>query len=296
MVGTDGDLGRNAGIAAAAAVVVTLPWLIGVIGTHGFEALTSPANRFEPLVGLIRIGNLAFSGAPFMDVFAVFGVVGVIVATIRGPRRIPLLLLLTYLAGRGRRRVPGCGAVVAARRHRCRGAGRRHHPGRPAAGSAAGAVVLLLALIGSVGSVADGSSKLHALSAGHLEAMGWAGQHRPESVAIVLRPGVWGDDEISEWPRTGRPPQPRDGAGQRVARSGEAFESSFAIHNAIRDCSGATVGCYAEIDGGAVSSSPRASWRAVLAGGLLPGAAGDRRAAYGVIYDGPGATIAIPGG
>ena len=216
---------RNAGIAAAAAVLVALPWLVGVIGTHGFEALTSPANRFEPLVGLIRIGNLRFSGAPFMDVFAVFGAAGAIVAAIRGPRRIPLLLLLTYLAGAG-----GGEFLAAVPWSLCAGIGVAalievaiREPvsvARRNAAIATGAVVVFLAVVASLASGAEGSSKLHALSADHHTAMALGRrQHRSDRRGPGTDRGRVGrrrDQRVAARPATA--PQHRHRAGLRMAR------------------------------------------------------------------------------
>ncbi len=196
---------RNAAVAGAVALVVTLPWLVGVLATHGADALASPANRLQPLTGLIQLGNLRFSGAPFMDVFAVVGAVGVLVAVLPGPRRVALLLLLTYLAGAGGgaflAAVPwalACGigleAIVRVAVPNERTSTRR------ALVAGAAAVVLFLALIGSLGSVADGSSKLHALNADHLDAMAWLAANTDEEASVLVPvAGVWGDDEMSEW-------------------------------------------------------------------------------------------------
>ena len=56
-------------IAMRGAAVVAFPWLHGVVGTRGLDALGGAGHRFDPLTGLIRMLNLRFSGAPFMDVF-----------------------------------------------------------------------------------------------------------------------------------------------------------------------------------------------------------------------------------
>jgi hypothetical protein len=294
-----GTWARNAGIAAAAAVVVALPWLIGVVGTHGIEALASPANRLEPIVGLIRMGNLRFSGAPFMDVFAVLGVVGAVVATLRGPRRIPLLLLLTYLVG------PGGGEFLAAVPWALLGGlgvgalvDLVSPMGRPVR-LAVGAVLLFLALIGSVGSVADGSSKLHALTADHLDAMAWAADNLPaDAVVIVPTSDVWGDDELSEWfPALAR--RSSLGTVQGSEWLGvDGFRRQLEAHDAIRGCDGGTVTCYAAIDAGAVIFVPKGRLAGPLSSSdccpaLRETVTGE---GYRIVYDGLGATIAVPDG
>lgn len=296
---------RNAAIAGAVAVAVGLPWLIGVIATNGVGSLASPANRFEPLVGLIRMTNLRFSGAPFMDVAAVAGVVGVLAAVVRGPRRVPLFLLLVYLSGAG-----GGEFLAATPWALAAGIGiaalvevamPRHSSGlvRRFAAAGIGGVAIFLALVGSLASSAEGSSKLHALSAGHHQAMAWLADNTdPHASVLVPTAGVWGDDEISEWlPALGHRHSIGTVQGSEWLGA-EAFEARLALHGRIRDCAGSTVACYAEIDPGALIFIPKGQ----LAGPFSPGeccpALRESLAAggYRVLYDGPGATIAAPEG
>jgi hypothetical protein len=167
------------------------------------------------------------------------------------------------------------------------------------AGALAAAVVLLLALIGSLGAAADGSSKLHALSHGHLDAMAWlAANTDEEAVILVPTAGVWGDDEVSEWlPSLAE----RHSAGTVQGSEWlgvEGFERQLATHNSIRDCSGSTADCYRRIDPEALLFIPKGQ----LGGPFSPGDCCPalretvEQAGYRLIYDGPGATIARPGG
>jgi len=295
---------RNAAIAGAVAVAISLPWLIGVSATNGIGSLASPANRFEPLVGLIRMTNLRFSGAPFMDIAAVVGVVGVLVAAVRGPRRVPLFLLLVYLAGAGGGEflaatpwalAAGIGiaalAEVATPRHTS-GRVRRY------AAAAIGAVAIFLALVGSLASPAEGSSKLHPLSAGHHQAMAWLAENTDAHAAVLVPTGgVWGDDEVSEWlPALGHRRSIGTVQGSEWLGA-EAFEARLAVHDRIRDCAGSSVACYAEIDPEAILFIPKGQ----LGGPFSPGDCCPAlretlsAAGYEVIFDGPGATIAAPG-
>lgn len=296
---------RNAAIAGAVAVAISLPWLIGVIATNGIGSLTSPANRFEPLVGLIRMTNLRFSGAPFMDVAAVVGVVGVLVAVVRGPRRVPLFLLLIYLAGAG-----GGDFLAATPWALAAGTGiaalvevatPRHSSGRVRryAAAAIGAVAIFLALVGSLASGAEGSSKLHALSADHHRAMAWLADNTDADAAVLVpTAGVWGDDEVSEWlPALGHRHSIGTVQGSEWLGA-EAFEARLAVHQRIRDCAGSTIACYTEIDPSATVFIPKGQ----LGGPFSPGDCCPAlreslaSAAYQVLYDGPGATIAAPDG
>lgn len=293
---------RNAAIAGAAAVVVVLPWLIGVVSTHGIEALTNAAYRFEPVVGLIRMVNLRFSGAPFMDVFAVVGAAGLLVAALRGPRRIPLLLLLTYIAGSGGgdflaavswALACGIGAAALIRVAMPEESART----RRLLVSGAAAVVLFLALIASLGSAADGSSKLHALTRPQLDAMAWLAEHAdPGASVLVPTAGVWGDDEVSEWlPALAL--RHSVGTVQGSEWLGvDGFTGQLATHDAIRDCAGATVACYADVAPEALIFIPKGQ----LGGPFSPGdccpALRETLAGHGyeVVYDRAGATIAAP--
>jgi hypothetical protein len=118
--------------------------------------------------------------------------------------------------------------------------------------------------------------------------------------ARVLVPvaGVWGDDEVSEWlPALGQ--RHSIGTVQGSEWLGvEGFEERLAIHEAIRDCAGSTVACYAEIDAEAILFIPKGQ----LGGPFSPGDCCPalretaEAAGYRIVYDGPGATIAIPGG
>jgi hypothetical protein len=293
---------RNAAIGAAVAVAVTLPWLIGVVATHGIDALANPANRFDPITGLIRMANLRFSGAPFMDVTVVPAVVGVLVAVVRGPRRVPLFLALVSLSG------AGGGEFLAATPWALAagiGIGALTEVARPAgnprmrryAAVTVGAVAIFLALVGSLGSVADGSSKLHALSAGHHEAMAWLADNTdPDAVVLVPTGGVWGDDEISEWlPALSGRHSPGTVQGSEWLGAAR-FAERIHVHERIRDCAGSTVACYAEIDPDALLFIPKGQ----LAGPFAPDDCCSalretvEAAGYRIVYDGPGATIAEP--
>jgi hypothetical protein len=293
---------RDVAIAGAVAVALTLPWLLPLMSAHGVDALVSPANRLQPVTGLIRLGNLRFSGAPFMDVFAVAGAAGVLVATLRGPRRVALLLVLTYLVGAGAGEflaaapwALACGIGVAALMQVALPL--VGTPARRAVMGAAAAVVLFLALIGSLGAAADGSSKLHALSADHLDAMRWLAANTDDDARVLVpTAGVWGDDEVSEWlPALGE--RHSIGTVQGSEWLGAAgFGTQLSTHNAIRDCDRSTIACYAAIDPEATLFIPKGQ----LGGPFSPGdccpALRDtaQQAGYVVIYDGPGATIVVP--
>ena len=294
-------------VAAAAAAIVVTPWLIGVIVTHGADALLVAGHRLEPITGLIRMLNLRFSGAPFMDLFAVVGVLGLVVSLARRQPRIPILLLLTYLAGAGGGEflaavswslLAGVGGaiVVGLVRDALADLGRAR---QRVVGASIGAMLLFVALIGSIGSFADGSSKLQALSADHLAAMRWVAEStNPEAAFIVPTEDVWGDDEPSEWFPAIAERQSLGTVQGAEWLGSEDYREQLANHVRIRGCTGAGVSCYADI-GGADTYFFVPKGR--LAGPFSPqdccialreNLRGD---AYEIVYDGPGATIAAPG-
>jgi hypothetical protein len=294
-------------VATAMALIVVLPWLISAISAHGIDVLLGAGQRLEPITGFVRMLNLRFSGAPFMDVFAVAGVIGLFASLVRGALRLPILLLVTYLVGAGGGEflgaVPwallgGVGAGVAVEIGQA-GLGRLTRQRGRLVGAAVGAAVLFLALIASFGSLADRSSKLQSLSADQIAAMEWVSTNAdPSASVIVATTEVWGDDEVSEWfPALAR--RASVGTVQGSEWLGrEGFETRLERHFAILACAGSTTSCYANIDPNAWIFVPKGR----LAGPFSPDdccpalreTVGD--AGYEIIYDGPGATIAQPSG
>jgi hypothetical protein len=289
---------RSGAVAAATAFAIVLPWLAFVVLTFGVDAFFSAANRLEPLVGLIRLANLRFSGAPFMDVFAVLGAVGLLVAALRGPRRVTLLLVLVYLVGAG-----GGEFLAAVPWALLGGVGvasivELATPRVPrAAVAAAGAVVLGMALIGSLGASADGSSKLHAVTARHIEAMRWLAANAPEDARVLVPTGgVWGDDEVSEWlPALAERHSIGTVQGSEWLGA-DGFEGLLRTHEAIRGCYGSTADCYAGIDADAWLFIPKGQLSGPLSSGdCCPALRSTLEAAgYDVVFDDRGATIARP--
>ena len=171
----------NVGIAAAVAFVVALPWLAGMVTRGGLDAIGGAGGRLEPVVGIIRLVNLRFSAAPFMDVVAIAAVAGVVTSLARRRFQIPILLVAAYLAGVG-----GGEFLAAPVWALLAGSGtmslvflmRRslHDASRPLARAVlvgTAVVALFLALIGSFGSTTDKSSKLHPLPQAQISAMEW---------------------------------------------------------------------------------------------------------------------------
>jgi hypothetical protein len=293
------------GVAAACAVAVALPWLVVLIGMHGPEVLLSVGHRLEPTTGLIRVANLRFAGAPFMDVFVVTGVIGLITSSARRQLRLPALLLATYLLGAGGGEFLGMvpWALVCGVGFRdtfqlvewgLEGASARTARFVMAA---IGVVGLFLALTGSLGSVTDKSSKLHSLTAGQIAAMEWVAANTPADARLMVPTNEWwGDDEVSEWvpALTERRSIATVQGSEWLGPSG--FEAQVRRHIDVLRCSGATAACYRAIDTDAVLFVPKGRLAGPFSNEDCCPALRDTLAdaGYEIIYDGPGATIAKP--
>ena len=297
----------RAGIAGVSAVVLVLPWLIAMLSTHGADTLVAAGHRLEPVTGLIRMLNLRFSGAPFMDLFAVLGVLGLIVMLARRQVRIPLLLLATYLAGAGGGEflaaVPwallggvGGAAVITLATDATRDA---RPPVRKTVRLGLAGILLFVALIGSVGSFADSSSKLQALNADHLAAMRWvAANTDTDATFLIPTEDVWGDDEQSEWfpAIAGRYSLGTVQGSEWLGPDG--YRRQLANHVEIRACAAAAASCYRSILDGASLFIPKGELAGPFSRADCCAALRETLATlgYAVIYDGPGATIAEPDG
>ena len=270
----------NAGIAAAVAFVVALPWLVRLVAEGGLGAVFGAGGRWEPVTGVIRLVNLRFSAAPFMDVVAIAAVAGIVTSLARRRFRIPLLLVAVYVAGVGGGEflaapvwalLAGTGVMSLAflMRRSLRDASR---PLTRAVLVGTAVVALFLALIGSFGSTTDKSSKLHPLPVAQIDAMEWIRDNAaPDAVVIVPSDEVWGFDDIGEWlPAIAE--RHSIGTVQGSEWLGrEGFRSQLERHRDVRACAGATAACYAAHRSDRADLHPEGpAQRAVLAGGLLP--------------------------
>ncbi|HEY6608256.1 MAG TPA: hypothetical protein VI277_03580 [Candidatus Limnocylindria bacterium] len=293
-------------IAAGAAVIVVAPWLVWVTATHGLEAVLAAGNRFEPAIGIIRMLNLRFSAAPFMDVVGVVGVVGLVACIWRRDARLPILLLATYLVGAGGGEflaaVPwallaGVGVATLVEVGATALAGASPATARAIGLGLAGAA-LFLGLIGSVGSVVDRSSKLHPLTDDQVAAMRWLSTNTPEDATVLVPTDeVWGYDEISEWlPAFAHRHSIGTVQGSEWLGA-DGFDAQLANHERILGCANDVASCYAAIDSDAVIFVAKGR----LSGPFSPDDCCPAlretlvEAGYEIVYDGPGATIARSG-
>jgi hypothetical protein len=294
------------GIAAVIAMIVVAPWLIWVGTTNGLDSVVAASNRLDPAVRVIRMINLRFSAAPFMDVVGVVGVVGLAASLWKREFRLPILLLATYLAGPGGGEflaaVPwallaGVGLATLVEVGATSVSGASPRMARTIAlGLAAGA--LFLGLIGSVGSVVDPSSKLHPLTDDQVTAMRWLAANTPEGATVLVPTDeVWGYDEISEWlPAFAHRHSIGTVQGSEWLGA-DGFDAQLANHRRILGCAGDVASCYAAIDPAAVIFVAKGP----LSGPFSPSdccpalRATLTESGYEIVYDGPGATIARSG-
>ena len=127
--------------------------------------------------------------------------------------------------------------------------------------------------------------------------MGWIADNLPTDARVIVPTDeVWGFDDIGEWlPALAE--RQAIGTVQGSEWLGPAgFDAQLSTHSAIRDCAGSTAACYASIDTGAVIFVPKGQLNGIFSPQdccpALRSTLTD--AGYEVVYDGAGATIAVP--
>lgn len=195
----------------AIGLVLVIPWLIVVVGNHGWDPLLSAAGSgSDPLQGFGNLFSLRFTELFFFDVITLAGAVGLIVALIRREALLPIWLVATLLvdgrAGSTFSMVPlsllagyGLAALAPAP---LREVGlqpwrfMRQHPWS-SAGIAAVVVTLFLA---SYVSAIRPLSPMHALNEEQRAGMEWVGTHLPsDAVLAAVTDSEWAKDAVSEW-------------------------------------------------------------------------------------------------
>lgn len=295
--------------AAGVAVLIVVPWLVVVTADHGWGAVLAAGHRWEPLTGVIRLLSLSFSGAAFTDLFLLFGVLGLAADLSRRAPRLAALLVSLVLAGEA-----GGPFLAALPWSLLAGVGiqfvvERYGPRRRAmdryVAVAVGAAALFLALVGSLGSAVDETSRLQRVGPEQVAAMRWVAEDsNPETRFIVATTVVWGFDEISEW-------FPAIAKRQSVATvqgsewlGADGFGAQRDLHSGVLACTRSTVRCMAEW---AADTGFADAWlfipKGQVNGPLSPNDCCPALRAtvlestfFEVVYDGVGATIARPVG
>jgi hypothetical protein len=293
------------GLAALAAVVTAAPWLAGLVGGGNLAAVLGAGGRFEPGIGLVRLVNLRFSAAPFMDVIVIAAVAGLVASVARRRFRIPVLLVAVYVVGAGGGEflaapvwalLAGSGIMSLAFLMR-RALADVGDPLARAVFIGTAVVALFLALIGSLGSSTDRSSKLHPLSPAQVTAMEWVRDNAPSGVAVIVPSDeVWGFDDIGEWFPAIAERQSIGTVQGSEWLGGDGFRRQLVRHTQIGACAGATAGCYVALDAAAWIYVPKGQLNGLFSpDDCCPALRSTLESAgYRVVYDGAGATIAEP--
>jgi hypothetical protein len=294
-------------LAAVVAGVVVAPWLLVVANEHGLGSLFAAGHRWEPLLGVIRIMGLTFSGAAFADLFLVLGVLGFVAELALRRFALPALVVCLVLAGEAgagfMAAVPWALLAGAGFGFLLAGIGPAQTPADRAVRLGVAGGALFLALLGSLGSDVDETSRLQRVTADQVAAMAWVAEETdPETRFIVASTVVWGADEVSEW-------FPAIAGRQSVATvqgsewlGFEGFTAQRRRHIAVLTCTALTDRCMAEWS---ATDGLSDAWLFIPKGQVNgPLSAHDCCPAlretvqnggrYEVVYDGKGATIARP--
>jgi Dolichyl-phosphate-mannose-protein mannosyltransferase len=285
--------------------LVVVPWLVVVSGMHGLTAVLAPGYRWDPALGIIRLLGLTFSGSGFTDLFLVIGALGLAVELLRRRWRLPLLLACLIFAGEADfiGAVPWSLLGGAAFAFVLAGIGPLVAPRDRAVRVAVGLVVVFAALVSSIGSVVDDTSRLQRVSDDQAAAMAWVRDDTEPEVRFIVATVVgWGGDEISEWfPAVAERQSVATVQGSEwLGRDG--FRAQRQRHRDVVFCTPSTDRCMAEW---AASEGLADAWLFIPKGRVNGPLSPDDccpairelvqdSAFYEVVYDGAGATIARP--
>jgi hypothetical protein len=288
-----------------AAFLVTVPWLLLMASLHPLNVVLAPGYRWDPALGVFRLLGLTFTGAGFTDVFLVVGVLGLAVEVMRRRWRLPLLLGCLIFAGEADfiAAVPwsllggaaflfvldGIGPLVTRRDRTVR--------------LAVAMVLVLAAVLSSIGSVVDDTSRLQRVTDDQAAAMTWVrDEAEPGTRFIVAATVGWGADEISEWfPAVAERQSVATVQGSEwLGRDG--FRAQRQRHREVIRCTPSIDSCMAEW---AASQGLEDAWLFIPKGRVNGPLSPDdccpalretvrTGTLYEVVYDGPGATIARP--
>jgi hypothetical protein len=292
-------------VAAVVSIAVVVPWIALMASEQGIGSVLAAGHRWDPVLGVIRLVGLTFSGAAFSDLFLVVGVLGLVIEILGRRWTLPLLLACLIVAGEADfiAAVPwsllggaAIGFLLAAFRPAAT-------PGDRRLRLAVALVALFVALTASLGSVVDETSRLQRVSDDQVEAMNWvATETDPGTRFIVATVVYWGGDEIGEWfpAVTGRQSVATVQGSEWLGEAG--YQTQLDRHQAVFECTRSTDTCFVQW---AATEGLSDAWLFIPKGQVNgPLSAADccpalrelvqAGGAYEVVYDGPGATIARP--
>lgn len=300
-------------LAGVVGALVVGPWLTVMLLRHGLDPFVSArATGGGFLLGVILFLKMRFTGAPFMDVLGFIGFAGFAVALSQrrwlAPVWLVLILLVDSRGGATYAMVPlgmlvGVAVGTGLRAMRIELEPRRplsmvrSHPGLAGAALA----VLVMAVASNQGAVAKDDSPLHPVTPEQRSAITWASRQLPgdAAVAIVTALDHWERDRLSEWFPTL--------TAQRSVATFQGFEwlgledwrAQLRAYHELQDCGRGTVACLAawteehevEADYVLVPKGPLSGPQAP--DDCCPALRETLREQAEVVYDGPGATIAV---
>jgi len=303
--------------AGVVGAVIIAPWLTVMLIRHGQEPfLSGSAHAGGGVLGVILFLKLRFTGAPFMDVLGLIGFAGFAVALAQRRWMAPAWLVLTLLVdsrgGATFAMLPMAVLVGIAVTAGLRAMQVSDSPARPLAAvqarpglAAAGIGLLVMAVAMNQGVIAKDDSPVHPVSPDQRIAMQWADRELPPDsrLAVVTAEGTWEGDQVSEWlPAL---------TGHTSAATFQGFEwlgversrAQLRAYDALQECGRQTAACltdwqrdsgitadYVFVPKGALSGPQEPS-------DCCPALRLTLLETGEVMYDGPGATIAVmPGG
>jgi hypothetical protein len=308
-------------LAGFAGLLVVAPWLVSIMATHGVEpVLSAGQTAVDPGFGLGQLLGLAFADSAVLDLMTAIGVLGIIVRIARGQWMIPVWLGLTILvdprAGAtyaavplGLSVVPVLGELLQWMIPKQGGLTALDSEPLPRllathrAASIALILLLFVALRTASRAAADSDGPLHGLSLDHVAAMEWVRDSAEGDATFAVVTGRdWAADYVSEWF-----PVFADRTSVATVQGSEwrgidAFIERLTIYRQLQDCAEQTASCLSSwADGWSLQGAS-----IFIPKGQLFGPSSTRdccpalretllaSAAYGVVYDGPGATIFAP--
>jgi hypothetical protein len=288
------------------------PWWLTVIVRHGLDpllALTTAGGG--PWLGLVRLGLLDVTDAPFGNLVAVLGVLGALVCIAERRLLLPAWLVILFILDP--RKAPtlaaaplsmlAAGFVVEELLPRLRGRMERTRRVLPSIVLGYGLCWLLLSALGAG---LHERSPLHALLPEERDAMRWVAANTPAESRFLVISGrnAW-LDAPSEWfPALAQRPSVATVQGfEWMGR--DAYTRRVRAHRELRRCADGNLDCisgwearyasgythiFIAVDdpaGAQAGTRPDRDCCATLRAALL------RSSSYEIIYRGPGATIAV---
>ena len=233
-------------LSAGVALVTVSPWLAAVAAHNGLGVLLGAgSSASDPMVAVLQLASLHFTGAETLDVVLVLGLVGTVrcLAT-RDFMPVAWFAVMFLLGSRtaASYAMPGL-AILAAYGMVVLVTGSL----RPASGNLAGrpvrrvaailAALLVLGAAGSYVSLLEPASPAHAVTSDELAAMRWTGENTPATARFLVVTGSdWSVDAVAEWfpSLTGRVSVATVQGYEWFGR--ETFDDRLTTNSAVQDC------------------------------------------------------------